>query len=656
MGDVAIALTDSLDRQGRGGMLVPFQNADGVESAPGMTWGSEPTSGFYRAGSGDQRVSILGNDLMRWNAGIASIWVTDAWEQIITSGPFNLHVDDTDIHFLQTSIDHEVIQNVGVNTHLEIDTHIADLGIHFTVGSILHGAIQNVGVHTHAAIDTHIDNLDIHFDDAPADGVTYGRNDNEWEPVTALSVKGYTSDPTADLEPDVESGWNDYADRTGVTRPENEISMFNWPGTSNDLYQYIGSQIEPPWTSTDSDWNLTGGGAAVWGAITGTLSDQTDLVDELNLKTDQTAFNTHTSDGSIHFVVGSIDHTVIQNIGTNSHLQIDTHIADLDIHYIDAPTDGMNYVRNNNLWALETVGVTVHGALSGLTVDDHPQYLTEGRGDVRYPSQAAFDAHTTDLPIHFEDAPTDGLTYGRNDNNWVSVSGSVVVGYTSNAAGDLEITVEAGWNTFADDTAVVRLANEISLFNWPSTGTDIYQYLGSQLVGPWTTVADDWNLTGGGAAVWGAITGTLGDQTDLQDALDLKNTVVAFDAHTGDLGIHFTVASISHGAIQDIGVNSHIQLDSHLNDAAIHFTVGSILHSSIQDIGTNTHPQLDTHLGTGNIHFLQTAIDHLVIQNVGTNTHVELDGHLASSANPHGVTAVQAGALAVDGLIDGGTY
>ena len=29
-------------------------------------------------------------------------------------------------------------------------------------------------------------------------------------------------------------------------------------------------------------------------------------------------------------------------------------------------------------------GVTDHGALSGLGDDDHPQYLTEGRGDLRY--------------------------------------------------------------------------------------------------------------------------------------------------------------------------------------------------------------------------------------------------------------------------------
>ena len=48
MDDIATALTDSLSRSGNGGMLVPFENADGSAGAPGMTWVNEPTSGWYR--------------------------------------------------------------------------------------------------------------------------------------------------------------------------------------------------------------------------------------------------------------------------------------------------------------------------------------------------------------------------------------------------------------------------------------------------------------------------------------------------------------------------------------------------------------------------------------------------------------------------------
>ena len=38
MADVAAALTNSLDRNGQGGMLAPFRFADGTASLPGAAW------------------------------------------------------------------------------------------------------------------------------------------------------------------------------------------------------------------------------------------------------------------------------------------------------------------------------------------------------------------------------------------------------------------------------------------------------------------------------------------------------------------------------------------------------------------------------------------------------------------------------------------
>lgn len=51
----------------------------------------------------------------------------------------------------------------------------------------------------------------------------------------------------------------------------------------------------------------------------------------------------------------SIDHTSIANIGTNSHAAIDSHIADGTIHFLEGDID--------------------HGSISGLSDNDHPQYL-----------------------------------------------------------------------------------------------------------------------------------------------------------------------------------------------------------------------------------------------------------------------------------------
>ena len=69
------------------------------------------------------------------------------------------HVADTTIHFTEGSIDHTNIQNIGTNTHDQIDTHIGDATIHFTEGSIDHTNIQNVGTRTHDQIDTAIDTV-----------------------------------------------------------------------------------------------------------------------------------------------------------------------------------------------------------------------------------------------------------------------------------------------------------------------------------------------------------------------------------------------------------------------------------------------------------------------------------------------------------------
>lgn len=66
MADVALALTESLDRYGRGGMLAPFKFSDGELAAPSLTFDSEPTTGFYRAGQYDVRLAIFGQDVLRF--------------------------------------------------------------------------------------------------------------------------------------------------------------------------------------------------------------------------------------------------------------------------------------------------------------------------------------------------------------------------------------------------------------------------------------------------------------------------------------------------------------------------------------------------------------------------------------------------------------
>lgn len=52
LSDVSTAMTDSLDRNGRGAMLAPLKNVDGTAVAPALSFSSEGTLGIYRVSAG----------------------------------------------------------------------------------------------------------------------------------------------------------------------------------------------------------------------------------------------------------------------------------------------------------------------------------------------------------------------------------------------------------------------------------------------------------------------------------------------------------------------------------------------------------------------------------------------------------------------------
>ena len=67
MSDVGNELTNSLDRSGRGPMTAPLKLADGTVATPGLSFNSEPGSGFYRIGAGQMGLSIGGTLIATWS-------------------------------------------------------------------------------------------------------------------------------------------------------------------------------------------------------------------------------------------------------------------------------------------------------------------------------------------------------------------------------------------------------------------------------------------------------------------------------------------------------------------------------------------------------------------------------------------------------------
>lgn len=93
LSDIGNEITQSLDRSGDGGMLAGLQLADGLVGAPGLTWGTEPTSGLYRAGAGDFRYSISSTDRLQLTASLLKAVVTEF--ELEAAAPM-IHIDETD--------------------------------------------------------------------------------------------------------------------------------------------------------------------------------------------------------------------------------------------------------------------------------------------------------------------------------------------------------------------------------------------------------------------------------------------------------------------------------------------------------------------------------------------------------------------------------
>ena len=90
MDDLEQAISDSLDRRGRGGMLAPFYNDDGTNEAPGIAFNLERTTGWFREGESDVIMNTLGKPVMRWYDGDAYVWDDNlGWQKINGGGEGN---------------------------------------------------------------------------------------------------------------------------------------------------------------------------------------------------------------------------------------------------------------------------------------------------------------------------------------------------------------------------------------------------------------------------------------------------------------------------------------------------------------------------------------------------------------------------------------
>lgn len=157
-------------------------------------------------------------------------------------------------------------------------------------------------------------------------------------------------------------------------------------------------------------------------------------------------------------------------------------------------------------------------------------------------SSGQFNNHTADENIHFGDAPEDGLNYVRKDGEWVAEAGLETVRYTSDATSDLQPTVSAGWNDYADRNTITRQPNEIIYWQWPA-GADTYQYVGVDTDSPWTTVDDDFVQLGLAST----------SHSDLDD-LNADDHTQYYNQTRGDIR-YYPRSELNGGALDSLYVN-----------------------------------------------------------------------------------------------------
>jgi hypothetical protein len=344
----------------------------------------------------------------------------------------------------------------GTVDGVDVAGHVASASVHFTEASIDHTNITNVGTNTHAQIDSHIADSTLHFTEASID-------------------------------------------HTNITN------------VGTNTHAQIDSHI-----------------ASASVHFTEASIDHTNIT---NVGTNTHAqIDSHIASASVHFTEASIDHTNITNVGTNTHAQIDSHIADSTLHFTKSsisiddlsdvtvtstPTGGdvLTYNSVEGYWQASAApgggGSTDHGALTGLSDDDHTQYVlatgarsmntldvtgnitvggtVDGRdvasdGSTLDTLNSLAGVHIFDSTIHFTQASIDhGTIGGLGDNDHpqylltsvYSTASANIPGFQdsglliSNAGGDSAI----GTDHIPWDTLKVSYGNHASDYTY-SLGTN----------------------------------------------------------------------------------------------------------------------------------------------------------------------------------------
>ena len=308
---------------------------------------------------------------------------------------------------------------------------------------------------------------------------------------------------------------------------------------------------------------------------------------------------------------GVSDHTMLTNIGTSTHAQIDSHIGDASIHFTQAAisitksqvsdfseadyaTGSEGDLATSALQDItaESIGDLSDVTITTLTTDDALRY--DGADWV---NSSLIVADLGDIGDVTLTSPASGAVLTYNGSAWIdSLPVTVITDHTALS--------NIGTNTHAQiDTAITELNAHFATGSPTNSHDEIDSHIADSTV-HFTQAAisitksqisdfteSDYATGSEGDLATSALQDitaeSIGDLSDVDLTglpAPINGQVLTYD---GTNWVHDTPVTgvTDHTALSNIGTNTHAQIDSHISDATIHFTQAaiSITKSQVSD-------------------------------------------------------------------------
>jgi hypothetical protein len=470
------------------------------------------------------------------------------------------HINNTNIHFTEGSINHSNIQNIGTYNHSTIDSHIDNNTIHFNEGSINHSNIQNIGIYNHSTIDSHIDNNNIHFTEG---SINHSNIQN-------IGTYNHSS---LDL----------HVDNTIIHFTEANINHSTIKGIGTKTHAVIDSHINNNTIHfTEANINHS-------------------TIKGIGINT-HSAIDTHIGNNTIHFTEVSINHSNIQNIGTFSHSALDAHLNNLIFHFTE------NSINHSTI---KGIGTNTHSVID-IHIGNNTIHFTEGSinhsniQNIGTYNHSSLDLHVDNTAIHFTEANINHSTIkgiGVNTHSVIDIHiGNTNIHFTEGSINHSNIQNIGTYNhstidSHIDNANIHFTEASINHSNIQNIGTYNHSMIDSHIDNTTFHFAEN------------SI-----NHSNIQNIGTYTHTNI--DNHIDDLTIHYTEANINHSTIKGIGLNTHSAIDAHISNLNKHreisnqitatnlWSASTISYNFSNIAGTINHNELSNLLG-GTYHLSQ---------------------------------------------------